>query len=864
LEVPDIVGSEEVTEKIAEDVQVGDFLYKSRVDFEDNKFSLGTQGYNTLKFAIFRGDLIAFGIHGEPAYFNAWRYKNGEWEDFAPGIKKAYGTAISVLNSGQVQWEDGFIIKDDKIYFTGGRYGGNNHPEVFRIHSWDGFILQGHTIQDVSAYPPVRNYDIGVNRQFRYGYGTNIYEASGIVHAAVGIESPYDSSGNPLNNSLDYSGIAMYTFDTSTNVYTPVNFSAVETNSITVLDYAEINNELYMFAGQYAAQNPLLPHNQNFIVWRWDPSTQYWNYIQSNLAYNIGHVYSVKHRELSDGHYVIVGGSSGFGIKIYKFNESTKLLEEYFYGETPGLIYDNWFAVDLFEVSSTKYFVGGVYSQEANDGVTDYSGEYSAGTYLGKLSGPTSSLSMVRLDSPLIDASYHRNNDGTLNTYSYVEQIDTITHEGKTHLVLNDRWEGINLYEFDPVNERFDRDYRIFVRNFKVRGPVRGMRKVEYNGKTFIMYSSHNDAEMKPFISRNSSVSGGFLPVKYPDIQPSTDLITNETWVDTDTSTLYSIHGGTGASHIYFCEYETSANQFMKLADPSALTLNTNDVWQIRSAELSGVRYFVFAGQGSPYMEVLTFSSGDFHSYTTPSGVTMQSFGADIKVFNNQLFLVASEYNSAITDAIFGWRLDSSGWTEIPFDIQGGFNYNGTDRYMQRARHIRMVEHAGDLYCALTNEAGPLGRGQLWKYNPSTSNWDGEFHNFGCDIGTPLSMDLTSFDGYIWMCQGAGGNQLGGSFYIYRYDPVTKEKIQMRKFEESNSTVEGFWVEMEGELYLSYNGYTVDGQPRWYKLSEFANEVVWRKTEDIRINQGDITQATGIALESGSKGETIKIRKVKR
>ena len=33
LEVPDIVGSEEVTEKIAEDVQVGDLVYKVKRDF---------------------------------------------------------------------------------------------------------------------------------------------------------------------------------------------------------------------------------------------------------------------------------------------------------------------------------------------------------------------------------------------------------------------------------------------------------------------------------------------------------------------------------------------------------------------------------------------------------------------------------------------------------------------------------------------------------------------------------------------------------------------------------------------------------------------------------------------------------------
>jgi len=108
------------------------------------------------------------------------------------------------------------LIKEDKVYAAGGRYG-NTYPNPFSVDEWDGRQWLSHYIQDVSAFPNVRPFLNGAGDElYRYTYGTGIYEASGIVHTAIGHEGPYDSSGNPINNTTDYSGISMYTFDTST------------------------------------------------------------------------------------------------------------------------------------------------------------------------------------------------------------------------------------------------------------------------------------------------------------------------------------------------------------------------------------------------------------------------------------------------------------------------------------------------------------------------------------------------------------------------------------------------------------------------------------------------------------------------
>jgi hypothetical protein len=853
LEVPDIVGSEEVTEKIAEDVQVGDFLYNARVDMESFPFTHFKPGAYSIKLAVWKGDLLAF-LSRDGFYFT-WRYKDGQWEDYGPGNQQVYGTSQTLPIGGQISWQDQYLIKEDKVYAAGGRYG-NIYPNPFSVDEWDGRQWLSHYIQDVSAFPNVRPFLNGAGDElYRYAYGTGIYEASGIVHTAVGHEGPYDSSGNPINNTTDYSGISMYTFDTSTGLYSVQSFDASDGNAIYVINYAEIDNNLYCIAGGAAAG--IRTPNVNLYIWKWNPSTTHWDFHQFNNNYDIGNVYDIRYRQLSDGHYLIAGGSSNYGVKIYKFNESTGYFDDFLYADAGHTGYITY-SVDIFEVGSTKYIVKGHYIAQSMDDEDSWVGEYSGGTYLGKIDMSTSTYTM--LESPKIDAVDMRNHDSG-NSYVYIEQLDVITHEGKTHLMLSERTEpGVYFYTFDPVNERFDRDYRIY-QNFSQYGVNRDLNTVEYNGSSIALFSTHEGDHFRAHIRRGVDASSGWIPTKRADIPVPGDSPCSQIWEDTSTSTLYAAVGAqAGSPRFFLYEYETSANQFLKLA-PSGVTLSSNTIQQMRSVDFSGTRFFVMGGFASPYMEVYTFSAGHFYPYTTPSGINTTCYGADIKVFDNKLHLVATHYKTGLgsDQRQFSWRLDSSGWTEIPFDIQ---YYSRLENREYRHRVIRLVEHESNFYCVAINEYFP-GRVKIWKYNPTSSEWNEQ----GVLLegrGQPYDLDVISHGGYIWIAPAQSSNQYDGSFNLVRYNPDTKEIKRIRQLEEANSTVLERFLVMNDELYVVYSPYSIPGGPRTLKVSEFLGEYAWRKSEDIKDSFRNANQAYGIALESGSKGDTIKIRKVKR
>ena len=66
------------------------------------------------------------------------------------------------------------------------------------------------------------------------------------------------------------------------------------------------------------------------------------------------------------------------------------------------------------------------------------------------------------------------------------------------------------------------------------------------------------------------------------------------------------------------------------------------------------------------------------------------------------------------------------------------------------------------------------------------------------------------------------------------------------------------------EFLAHYSGWSIDRVFQISKLSEFAGESLYRKQIPLDDYGHTKIKDVGIALESGSKGDTIKIRKVKR
>lgn len=828
IEVNEILGSEEVTEKIAEDVQAGDHLYRSKRAWEDLNMTYPyASEVRTVEMFKKDGDLYCGALTENPRA-TIYKLNNGKWEiEFMEGYNPSQDADINSTNEGYVNGS--FLPKGEKIYITETK----NHDGVnLHFAEYENGLTQ--YIQGLWHEPNLSSgYYLNVDT-------TKLYEFSGQVHYAIA--GMFDGAGSLAGNVSG--SCRTFIFDESTRTFTTVpNEVSGDSQWHRCIDMCEADGNLLLGLGAYATAggDPNVTDPVAFHIKKWNSSTSAWEVHQALPIGANGD--SFKFYEFSSGVYLSVDVGDHL---LYKYNTSTTNFDLI---TTDSSITCR--QVRLFEGNDTIYKVA-THSINYN---TEPSGLVHTSKYDFATSSWTDLSSWVPINHGLYEIS-PTTNYSVGGSQAYHRAIDVMHHDGNAYMGIGHAMTGdgaraffFGFYEFDFSNETW-RDMYAFptfaTGYYGASNPH--IDVIDFSGQTFMS---------ETFVSENYGVY--LSSVDAFDRLNTTDIDSSRLfgYFIEDDNKLYSIGGRNNQAFVHTYEYTPSSQRFMKLATSLTAPANIN---HLAIADLSGTKYVIVDfNTTSPTIGLYTFSSGVFTEHTPASGFPNQpaaeSQQSDIIAFNNELYAVTVHNTATDSDLIRAYKYNGSTWDQL------GTTFNNRTNNYQSFFGVNLVEYNDELHALVSHNYNPLH----FKYNTSTSSFDEQRARIGGMSNTSdnrYSPYVTSkvHDGSIFVMFGYEYHRDIRKFNVFEYDGYSWKchpLPSMEPFYNYNGSPQ-LWT-VNGDLYAKH-GSTLAHR---FKLLDYRNETVWYKkpqhfTSQLKDN------ATGIALESGSKGDTIKIRKVKR
>jgi hypothetical protein len=815
LEVPDIVGSEEVTEKIAEDVQVGDLLYNVVPRFDLKKMLPGQDGY-TCKFIVVDGDLhcIFFQFTGE--LFLDYIYKDGTWQLHRSKPQEHISNIMLEpfqYGGNALTTSDGRVL----ISLTNSTYAPWFSVGEYHINTNGAYELFQNP--DASAWPDVQNYN---TNQWRYAYSTDMYEASGTVHLAVGLYAETSSQG-----------VATYTLDLENKRINPVTIDASSdylSESVRMMEY---DNQLYLAV---AGNRATVGHLQ---LYRYNASTNHWDFVSygqdtgSNLR-------GLSTLVTSSGDFFIAGSrGTAYYLALWKYNDATEQFEEYvdFDSYDPSARPDTYGRnTSLFEYNGSAHVI-----LIGDQGSDDLAGHRFA---VYRHNSATSSFDY--LPSGINGLRLFGGSNG-------VYGIDTINFNNEAHCAIQAIGpEFQSLMKWDPAVNRFER-------NFKLDSPVslgtvHDIELVEFSGTAFVGVGTYRTPRLSfsEFITSGDS-SGYFLPMLGPDVGPANEVYGVGFY---ELSGVLRMVGSGRGPYFYHYEYDPADHRFKKLADPSGVP--TTRSYGVATAQLSGVQYIAMGHETSPYMKTwyVDTDGSSLINLPDPSSLPAGNVYDGIKLIehNGELLLaVAGVANDVSWSA---YKLNGGVWEDIPVN----YNYWQSLALLNGKNSLAFFKIGDDLYLLDDNDGYP--NHHIFKYDGSAWNEDlDELPNarYG---NSNIQHAEHNGENYFLVGEASFSPRGGRVGVIKRSANGDWLKIPIEHYGDYYIRDAAIFSVNGTLMVLASDGLQSD-KIRRYDLSEFVNEKVWVTDYD-PLHDTVQPFATGIALESGSKGDTIKIRKVKR
>jgi hypothetical protein len=829
LEVPDIVGSEEVTEKIAEDVQVGDLLYNVVPYFDESKMMLPRSGASPTFIELDDG-LHCFVFDATIVQVIDYVYKDEKWTcvnnaamdsiSDAPTTNNAYPDIGSCLKT-----EDGRVIIS---YGFAGGWNPGFHVAEYNAES--NLATQGYNLLDASAWPDIHNY--GTN-QWRWTYSTDLYEASGTTHLAVGFWGQ-EGVSQPL---------ATYRLDHDNKRIIPVTFDASCPGSTSEsVKMMEFNNELYLLVA--TSRNDFVA-SQNLSLFKYNSSTDHWDFVSYN-EYVSSTTRGISTIVTSSNEWFVTASrGTSYYLVIWKFNESTQQFEEYFdFDSLDASAKANGYGRDttICEYDGSAHVIL----------VSDFSTVSGTDMFLYRQNPSTSSFEFI---PSAIHGTFSIRSEGGygFTSTTYPNGGDTIVYDNDFHFVItNGEAEQVSFMKWNPTTNKFDRNMYLDTPSGP-DGDSYVVKSYDFSGRTFVGAGF----QYFPEIAFAEYVSSGdyFLPMKGPDldiVRAAYDLEFYE--VSGNLRCIASLLGS--PSYMMHFQFDEAENQFKKLADPSALpTANSRSV---AVEEFSGTTYIAMSYQASPYL-ITYYVDTDGSSLIKlpdPSSTSPDySFKVDLKAHNGELHLIVPGGNDVLPNA---YKLNNGVWEDVTVTQNAYQNLTLANRTYSAS----LYTIGDDLYFLESKS----GNKQFTVYKYDGSGWEEDLNE------SPIKPFVASFIHKHVEHNGEQYFGLGGAAYgmSYRSGVLRRDTSGIWSFYPVEAAGTGDYqshgwgiLSMGNKIhYLASGANNLRTMRRWV-MSEFLNEKIWKKNLDYE----NITQrpfATGIALESGSKGDTIKIRKVKR
>jgi hypothetical protein len=838
IEVNEILGSAEVTEKIAEDVQVGDALFKYAKGFDyaslapmiDNMHHAGN-------FFIKDGYLHHGTSNNQRPNAHVYRYDGDEWHQV---IGYGIDSVEQHPNNNIVRQSMKFTVLDDKIYRTNGAYGlygglGFNFMELFGDR-WRPVQYKGDVVVE-------RN-----GTGYREAYSTTCEAYDGKVHAVAAFNTSADG----------YRNIYAFTYDPNqdgegivSSVIGPEPRSSwAGTNGLQDLNMIVHNNELY-FA--HSTRDVASASNTSIgRLYRWIGDTSSWAYcadVSGGQGFEGTKLYSH-----TSGLVFMRGMNGSQAIDVSIYDESTSSFSDFGIDPYAGIgtqVGTSWGfqGVDMFEVSGSTYMIG----VKRTNYDTNPDMNLSSASVTLKYNPSTSAWD--ELPARIPTTSYRIKPQSPTSTYGPL-CIDIMVYNGVVHAAIAGDLGGFNFYKFDPDTETWSYSHYWQHPAFYSGFSTQCGAYYNFSGQSYFHFSYQSGETTFKYIA-SGDASGSFETMREFDVLPN-----GNNWGAQFYETDGTLYLAIFSSDFNLYELNTSANQFQRVS----ITGNANFIQQAYSpaskAYLNGKTYILTPlSDTDPKLQLLEVSGTQWNDVSTSSNFSSLSLPAR-RTFRN--FMEAYDGKIIIThDTAYtngagnekSYSFDGSSWSEIPFS--GTLN-NGITRIYGAG--LPMYTVGGELYCIRTGNP----RGLVYKYNTSASVWE-EFMNQtpGIEQGNATyGVDLTMHNGRPAMIRAD----------TMSYSPSRRVSIQVADHvwkdfifdgQTDNLSLNRYIFSHDGVLSVFYSDQNNNQTVKRAVLNEFFDQEVWQKKRSYNSIE-DKLLATGIALESGSKGDTIRIQKVRR
>ena len=734
--------------------------------------------------------------------------------------------------------------------------------------------------------------------------------------------SNWDGNGNFIAYTLDTSTYKAtpVTYDTSTIWRAPYGADFLEVSGNVYMIH--VHPETYFANWDYSSL-PLSSTDDNYpptgrmtqSIYKWNPSTRHWNWHQANLVTrDFATFYKVKGEQIDASTYVFQRGGSG-GSRMfapYRYESSSGYFKPWGTFDTSAQPLQAYGVGKVFTHNNSYYMFagGGVEFRRSFESVA--TGEYLSISVNKDASGNPEKLdySMLRLykyneSTDVWDRLYpeelkfrsRRTSSGALASHrTYTRGIDAYTFNGETHFLATFTDYGphaMKLFKFNPSDESVtDLTPSHYVQPF----PMRHSYKpdfIEKDGTTYCVLS-HGDYPYFTVMEYATSGDNANRWVGSEYIWDTNAVQSYSTsWFKTSAGELYFFRGRNNSQRIDLHLYDVSASQPKKIADTNVTASATVTLPQIpRTMETFSIAnkdFLLTSYQDEPDLfEIIEDASGvpflldtSTTTFTRKRG-THRNENDSVIVYDNKMFYFRAAYASPYGDEIYSWDGSSASWTEVSSlsnrledpTVSGYdrhyYSNNGT-RFARTRGPIFSFILNGDLYYMIAgSDATPNYR--YFKYNDGTGIFE---QVYSTAIGRGSTPNESPAPGIVWrnkhwsLLRFNHNNQAKG-YVLSVFDGSGAEHYGItelcQKITDGSQTRPWFWIDPDDKLYCLWTDLDSAGQLRASEVREDMLQYqgkAWRKLDDI-TESFRWTESFGIAMESGNKNDTIKIRKISK
>ena len=857
---------EEVDALLKEDVSIGDIVFEESTSVIPERLHTDARGTPMAETFMFKGKphcvtLSEYLYYG--ASFCLWRYENDEWtivnQDWplgygSFGVSRNDPSMLSVVVDG----DHFYLFVSVRAQWSGSR---------IQVYRWTGSTF--HPIQTPfikeSESDDGRNSN-GTTQQESYGVKA-FKESSGRVLVGLGLDV-----GVQTTTSNDGNRLIIYEFNTSTEGLTELSIEPSAT-----LGGRGYNIDFIEYDGSTLATvcgpNPTNPPGDTNHIWQtlvWNTATSRWDFWKGSPAY-AQHTRNLNMLIDSSGTLWVNTVTTGGTVwDITTFSKGTSDADfstaRRFRADMNTVLPKT---ITSFEVSGNLYHVACGDDTYANSEKGNY-------IYLVKHTGAAEMDTLQVMDSTDLGLMYLRF-PGTGTRYGFFS-VSHIEHNGEIHIAATRTGAGpgaTQFLKFNPVTERLEQNSPKITLDTFIHHWPRKIRTVDYAGSSFVIATTDNSLQIYTkqdtgYFSGTYQLVNLVEDLRYGSYYGGcTDLLDG-------SGGSFRVAVGTSIAANNMCMYELTLSSGALEKLPGDADLRTNaSMYNLAHAELSGNHYLWGTHWTNSnllyFAQVSGTSAIALPAPDEATGMPHRSMNntycyvgaADAISFDGKIFggyVQWQNYGGGSSINNFSW--DGQDWTYIP--TTSGTSITGiVSNYEGRGRCMHYHVHDNNLYLAVGQENIPYTR--LYKYDSSSNEFQFQDLPQALAIGDRQFVfpELFTHDNKLCMVISdhttfgigkLGIQQDDGTWEIYGISHLANPGQQFAAISP---------VILNDELHFIQGSYLAMTGSKVCKFDPTFKYGGWRKYRGGPLSFAtDITLGSiGVALEAGTKGSTIKVRR---